>query len=625
MILQILNGIKTSGLINKITGLRRVYFIKELVHRIIMDLPVRLAAQLSGEEGKTRQKAAKLVVDLAEIANADGFIEVDNAHVSGVSVITGGHGLRRFLSDLSDDKDGQVAITTTLNSAGCDKEKMQEMDIDWPDFLEQQFEIIYAYERLGIEATLSCTPYDRGIELESGVASWAESNAVCFSNSWTSLITNRESGLSALATALTGFAPRWGLHLPENRMPNILVNISCELTDLSDWSILGDWIGKQVRPDWNLAWGPMPFIRGLPEYVSFASKKALTAAAANYGCPMLWAEGHSADPPLSKDDNGQWLAPDSGWAGVLEFTAEDLAKRYQDLAPKGQVDLVVIGCPQASIEEIRRTASAVRSYAEMGKRIPNNRLWLFTSEENCQLANDDGSIDLLESAGVVILQDTCPEVTPYNRQHYNHLLTNSLKAEHYLTSGLNRIPTSVMSIKDCVAHAFNPDLSKGERPTISAKAQPQHQSAKSPRDGEFSSVGNGLSSQGDFSITGRAMSTDVAITYLGYVNRDSGIVEETGHPLDGQAIEDTILIYPKGSGSTVAPYVLMGLIYTGKGPRAIVNRDVCSLTIPACSLLDVPYAHGFESDPCMEVNSGDLVEMIKVGDKVTLTVIERAE
>jgi len=75
----------------------------------------------------------------------------------------------------------------------------------------------------------------------------------------------------------------------------------------------------------------------------------------------------------------------------------------------------------------------------------------------------------------------------------------------------------------------------------------------------------------------------------------------------------------------VAPYVLMGLIYTGKGPRAIVNRDVCSLTIPACSLLDVPYAHGFESDPCMEVNSGDLVEMSKVGDKVTLTVIERAE
>lgn len=596
-----------------------------LVQPSTMDLPSRLAEQLAGKEGKTRQKAARLVVDLAEIANAEGFIEVDNAHVSGVSVITGGHGLRRFLSDLSDDEDGQVAITTTLNSAGCDKEKMQEMDIDWPDFLEQQFEIIHAYERLGIEATLSCTPYDRGIDLDSGIASWAESNAVCFSNSWTSLITNRESGLSALATALTGFAPKWGLHLEHNRMPNILVNIACELTELADWSILGDWIGKQVRPDWDLSWGPMPFIRGMPEHVSFASKKALTAAAANYGCPMLWAEGHSADPPLAKDADGNWLEPEPGWAGVLEFTEQDLAQRYQDLAPQGQVDLVVIGCPQASIEEIRRTASAVRSYAEMGAKIPNNRLWLFTSGENYQLAADDGSIDLLEDAGVVILQDTCPEVTPYNRQHYNHLLTNSLKAEHYLTSGLNRIPTSVMTIQDCVAHAFNPDLSAGEKPTISAKAQPQHQSSKTKQSGDFSAVGNGLSSQGDFTITGKAMSTDVAITYLGYVNRDTGVIEEVGHPLDGQAIEDTILIYPKGSGSTVAPYVLMGLIYTGKGPKGIVNRDVCSLTIPACSLLDLPYGHGFATDPCMEINTGDLVEMRKVGDEVTLTVLERAD
>ena len=139
------------------------------------------------------KRLLELVVDLAEIAKAEGFVGVDNAHVSGVSVITGGHGLRRFLADLSQDKDGQVAITTTLNSAGCDKEKMKEMDIDWPDFLEQQFEIIGAYERLGIEATLSCTPYDRGIELDSGIASWAESNAVCFSNSWTS--TNRQSGI----------------------------------------------------------------------------------------------------------------------------------------------------------------------------------------------------------------------------------------------------------------------------------------------------------------------------------------------------------------------------------------------------------------------------------------------
>tara|TARA_B100000700_G_scaffold301390_1_gene370602 strand:+ start:466 stop:2199 length:1734 start_codon:yes stop_codon:yes gene_type:complete len=575
-----------------------------------MELPERLVSMLSGAEGLTRQKAARLVIDLAKTAGSEGFIEVDHSHVSGVSVITGGHGLRRFLADLAGE--GSVVIPTTLNSAGCDKRKMEEMDIDYPDFLEQQFEIITAYEKLGIEATLSCTPYDRGVEGEVGIASWAESNAVAFSNSWTDLVTNRESGLSALATALTGYAPKWGLHLEENRVPNIVVDVECDLSTLADWSILGDWIGKQVRPGWNVPFGPMPLIRGLPSYISFASKKALTAAAANYGCAMLWAEGHTDSPKLSGEEES------------LVFTESDLVSRYEELAPKGQVDLIVIGCPQASLEEIRITAAAVRAHSEMGRLIQNNRLWVFTSSHNYELSEADGSIGILEEAGAIILQDTCPEVTPYNRNHYNHLMTNSLKAEHYLTSGLNKMPTSVGTIQDCIAHAFNPELSEGEVVQLHPKAQPQHASAKSPQVGECSIKGGGLDSQGDWVVEGRAMVTDVPITYLGYVNRDSGIIEEVGHPLDGHAIEDKILIYPKGSGSTVAPYVLMGLIYTGKGPKAIVNRDVCSLTLPACSLLDVPYSHGFETDPCLAVNDGDMVRISKTGNEVNLEVLGRA-
>jgi len=564
---------------------------------------------LSGADGLTRQKAARLVVDLAETAEAEGFIEVNHSHVSGVSVITGGHGLRRFLADLAGE--GTVAIPTTLNSAGCDKRRMEEMDIDYPDFLEQQFEIIMAYESLGVESSLSCTPYDRGVEDEAGIASWAESNAVAFSNSWTDLVTNRESGLSALATALTGYAPKWGLHLEENRIPNIVVDVDCDLTTLSDWSILGDWIGKQVRPGWNVPYGPMPFIRGLPSYISFASKKALTAAAANYGCPMLWAEGHTVAPTLSGNEES------------LVFTEDDLSSRYEDLAPKGQVDLIVIGCPQASLEEIRITASAVRSRCEMGMKIPDNRLWVFTSGHNFDLAEADGSIAILEEAGAVVLRDTCPEVTPYNRNKYNHLMTNSLKAEHYLTSGLNKMPTSVGSIEDCVSHAFNPSMSEGNVTPLTPKAQPQHASSKTYQTGDCKIHGGGLNSQEDWVVEGRAMVSDVAITYLGYVNRDSGVIEEKGHPLDGRAIEDTILIYPKGSGSTVAPYVLMGLIYTGKGPKAIVNRDVCSLTLPACSLLNLPYSHGFAQDPCIAVNDGDLVRLSNTSGSVTLEVLER--
>ena len=575
-----------------------------------MDIPDSLSSMLAGVHGPTKQKAARLVIDLASTAGASEFVTCAHAHVSGVSPLTGGHGLRRFLADLAGDEQGVVAIPTTLNSAGCDKEKMQEMDIEVEDFLKHQFEIVHAYAELGIEATLSCTPYDRGIE-NQGIGSWAESNAVAFSNSYTSLVTNRESGLSALATALTGWAPKWGLHLEANRIPNIHVQVDCELSYIADWSVLGDWIGKQIQPHWKLPWGMMPHITGLPDHISFEQKKALTAAAANYGCPMLWADGVSPAPPEYQPE------------GSLVFTESELMGRYTDLAPTGQVDLIVIGCPQASVGEVRTTAAAVRTRMELGQKIPDQRLWVFTSGHNHDLLEQEGTLAVLEEAGAVILKDTCPEVTPYNRTRYNHLLTNSLKAEHYLTSGLNRMPTSVMRIEDCVSHAFDPTLSKGERPVLHAKAAKPLSTNKVVKEGKFESTGRSLPSQTNWSVQGKALVTDVPITYLGYVNRDTGVIEEPGHPLDGIAISDTILIYPKGSGSTVAPFILMGLIYTGMGPRAIVNRDVCPLTLPAASLLNVPYAHGFDEDPCLEINSGDDVMMTLTDGVVQLQVVNR--
>ena len=222
-----------------------------------------------------------------------------------------------------------------------------------------------------------------------------------------------------------------------------------------------------------------------------------------------------------------------------------------------------------------------------------------------------------------MLKDTCPEVTPYNRELYSHLLTNSLKAEHYLTSGLNRLPTSVARLSECIAHAFEPDRCRGEPPDLAERRTAPHSSAKTQQAGECVLRGEGLPSQQRWRLRGRALVTDVPITYLGYVNRDTGVIEEPGHPLDGEAIEDTILVYPKGSGSTVAPFVLMGLDYAGKGPKAVLNRDVCPLSLPACSLLDIPYGHTFDADPCLALNSGDEVELDLEDGEVTLRVLSR--
>ncbi|RZD35473.1 MAG: hypothetical protein CXT75_08000 [Methanobacteriota archaeon] len=560
---------------------------------------------LEGKEGTTKQKAIRLLIDLGEAARAERLVPVVSAHVSGVSPLTGGDGLIQFLKDLTAEGKSETAVETTLNAAGCDRTKFEEMGITVKDYVEKQQTILDAYESLGINLTLSCTPYDN-LNIE-GNASWAESNAVCFANSYTKLKTNRESGLSAIATAICGFTPEYGLLFDENRIPNLKVTVNCELSEPVDYSILGDWIGKQIQPKWKIEYGPIPLIFGIKSLNS-ECRKALTAAAANYGCPMLFVDGFT-EKPNSMDLNAE-----------LVFTTSDLEKRYSELAPKETVDLITIGCPQASYEEVHRTAELVN-----GKQMPKGRLWLFTSSDNFDKANEKGFIKMVEDAGGLVLRETCPEVVHYNHSKVKHILTNSMKAEHYLKSGLNSINTSVMKLADCIEHAINPKLISQKLKKSKDKKIVKHLiSEKSVQKGDLIINGKGLKSQSEWVVEGEALVTDVPITFLGFVNRNTGVIEEEGHPINGKTMANKILIFPKGSGSTVAPYVLLGLFYNGNGPIAIINTDLDQQTIPACSLLGIPYAHSFNDNPCQTVNNGDKIRLKLNNGNVKLEALNRA-
>ena len=77
---------------------------------------------------------------------------------------------------------------------------------------------------------------------------------------------------------------------------------------------------------------------------------------------MLWTDENAFSSPKEQIPN------------QLIFSDDSLNSRYEELSPKSKVDLVVIGCPQASLEEIRHTAAAVRTHLEFGKVIKENRL-----------------------------------------------------------------------------------------------------------------------------------------------------------------------------------------------------------------------------------------------------------
>jgi predicted aconitase/predicted aconitase with swiveling domain len=593
-----------------------------------MTLNEEQEAMLAGKQGVARQMGMRLLVDMAAAAGATELIPIQSAHLSGVSPLTGGRGLRQFLAKVAADAQARVAVLTTLNSAGCDEAQFGAMRIVVPDFLEHSREIVALYSQLGVQPIQSCVPYEwEGIVTAAtagtGTAAWAESNAICFANSYCGLHTNRESGLSALAAALTGYTPDYGLLQEEMRRPNVAVIVTTKVEDPTDFSILGDWIGQQHQPGWKFPHGPIPAIKGLPPDLSHEQRKALAAAAANYGCPLLYIDGTGPRPPAA-------------FQGRLFFGEKELRQRYEELRPKTAVSLITIGCPQASVGELRAVAGLLQ-----GKRVaagPDNEaglpaLWIFTSSANKMIAEKTGLADIIRQSGALLLENTCPEVVPYDQSWVKHVLTNSMKAEHYLKSGLNGIPTSVMKLADCVAVATGEwEVGSGkwevgsEERGAAISLSPSHPLTPAPlQTGAFMAIGQGLPSQGDFTVMGEAFVTDVPITFLGFVNRETGVIEEPGHPADGQSLAGKIAIFPKGSGSTVAPYVLLELYYRGKAPVAIVNTDMDQQSAPACSLEGIPYAYAFDADVIANVNQGDMVELKRQGNRVTLRIVERRE
>ena len=252
---------------------------------------------------------------------------------------------------------------------------------------------------------------------------------------------------------------------------------------------------------------------------------------------------------------------------------------------------------------------------------------------NKAIAEKTGIADIIRDSGALLLENTCPEVVPYDPSWVHHVLTNSMKAEHYIKSGLNGIPTSVMTLADCIKVAGGKLQVAGEGQKDEGGGMKDEQKPSSTnvqadkptklQTGAFEAAGQGLPSQANFIVKGQAFVTDTPITLLGFVNRETGTIEEAGHPMNGQSMAGKIAIFPKGSGSTVAPYVLLELFYRGMAPLAIVNTDIDQQSAPACSLEGIPYAYNFDGDVIGGINNGDYVELKRVGEQVVVRVLGR--
>ncbi|HVN66247.1 MAG TPA: aconitase X catalytic domain-containing protein [Methanomicrobiales archaeon] len=396
---------------------------------------------LAGREGETRQRMMELLVGLGKVFSATRLVPVASAQVSGASYKTIGRWGLAWLESL----DAEVAVPTILNPVGMDRERWREAGIT-PEFAANQGKILDVYRRLGVRLECTCTPYEILPARFGEHLAWAESSAVVYANSVIGARTNREGGPGALAAAIIGKTPCYGLHLEENRAPQLAIRVegfSRARGKPDHFGALGYLAGK-------IAGNRIPFFRGLAGPAGSRERpggkgplwsgirpgpddlKALGAAMAASGAVALFHVGG--------------VTPE---AGRFIRDAEDLEKytitaaEVRDLLRGMEVEAVAMGCPHCSARELAETARLLR-----GKRV-EKPLLVFTSRHVMEA--NRALVEAIEASGARVFADTCMVVSPM-MEAYSSIMVDSGKAYAYVPSlcgALARIGTR----EECVAEA----------------------------------------------------------------------------------------------------------------------------------------------------------------------------
>jgi len=369
---------------------------------------------LDGEQGEVAQRLFRLLVRLGEIYGAEKMIPVGSVQVAGVSYKSIGDPGLEFLEDFA-SKGAKVKVLTYLNPAGMDMENWKE--IGFPeDFASHQIRIMEAFRQMGIVVTATCTPYLAGNLPRFGEhIAWSESSAVSFSNSVIGARTNREGGPSALAAAICGVTPNYGLHLDEKRQPDIVIDVDAALEFNVDFGALGYHVGKQVK-------NKIPYFKGLNN-ANTDQLKALGAAMAASGAVALYHA--EALTPEARDYDVSGLEK-------IPVGTDELKATFDKLNTGETPDIAILGCPHASLREIASLAEKLE-----GKSL-KKPIWICTSRVMKEAATRMGFTEIIEAAGGRIVADTCMVVSPIEDMGYGTTGVNSGKAGNYLPGFCNQ-------------------------------------------------------------------------------------------------------------------------------------------------------------------------------------------
>ncbi len=405
-----------------------------------MRLSERDRALLNGDLGPAARISMSILVRMAEVAGAREMLDITRAHIDA-TIYVGDAGLE-FAERLA-SSGGRVAVPSTLNVSGLDEHHWKEwlVPADWAEKAHRQ---MAAYQKMGTIPIWTCAPYQTEHAPKRGEQiAWGESNAIVFANSVLGARTERYPDYLDIAAAIAGRVPAVGLHLEDNRRGQLVLDLKSipESVAARDdfYPVLGHLMGK-------LAGERIPVLEHLEARPTEDQLKALGAAASSSGSVALFhIVGITPEAPtLHAALHGRPAEQ------TLEIRLDHLmaARRELETATGEELDLVVLGSPHFSFEEMKRLAPLL----EGRERHPKVTFLITTSRIMRDLAASAGLLRTLEAFGGRVTVDTCILATPMLPKTVRRLMTNSGKYALY-SPGLLSVEVAYGSLEDCVSSA----------------------------------------------------------------------------------------------------------------------------------------------------------------------------
>jgi predicted aconitase len=353
---------------------------------------------LNGELGAPLSTAYKILLAIGQATDAKKLVPVSWSHISGVNFNTIGDAGSQFLSELS-EANAKVSVFTTINPMGYDKSKKSKIS---REFKQKQLKIVDSYLSMGITPSFSCIPYEIfDLPRQYTSVSFAESNAAIMANSMYGLVTNKESALSALASAFTGKAPYSDLRDTEFRYPRVQIKVEVPVKNELDFGLLGYYAGNSVNSS-CVSFGS--HAKGL----DIMKAKSLSAALGTSGsCGMFSYEESNCEKII--------------------FGKKEADSIRDELDTSERGDVIALGSPQLGISELNFISQRVA-----GKKFLKPCM-IFCPRAVYKRASKSGILQQIRGAGGEIICDACTCLTPLiTKAEYDGVITNSVKASYYL-------------------------------------------------------------------------------------------------------------------------------------------------------------------------------------------------